>query len=232
MRYKQTFEHFVTSGTDEFPVIAVKSILTKDGPNRILLYGPSGSGKTHLLQALTDAAKSVWPSVSISSFTSGTLVEQYVRSIQEDRSQEFLDQLQSSDLLLIDDISLLSYKTETMRFLESLAADIDGPRIVTTSSINLDSASGFSAKIVHAISQGVTVQLAEADKETARAILRDRASQAGLTMTVEAIESIVETVGTNGYKLAGAVETLRAYVMAQEVQIEPRLVKRILTVVI
>ncbi len=95
MRYEQTFENFVVSATNEIPVIVVKSILTKDGPNRILLYGTSGSGKTHLIQALSHAAKSAWPPVSCENFTGYTLVQEYVRSIQENRSKDFSDQLRS-----------------------------------------------------------------------------------------------------------------------------------------
>lgn len=230
MKYEQTFENFVVSATNKIPVIVLKSILTKDGPNRILLYGPSGSGKTHLLQALSRAAESAWPSVSCDSFTGYTLVEEYVCSIQENRAKEFSDQLHSLDLLLVDDLSLLAFKSETSRFFESLAADTDGPRIVATSPINLDSASGFTTKLVHEISQGVTVQLTEADEETARAILWEHTSRAGLNLTREAVATIAETVGTNGHRLVGAVETLRAHVMQQEAEIEPDLVSRILTV--
>ena len=121
MRYKQTLENFVLSAANEIPVIVVKSILTKDGPNRIILYGPSGSGKTR------------------------------GRGTQENRTQEFSDQLHSLDLLLIDDVSLLAYKNETTKFFVSLATDIDGPRIVTTSSVNLDSTPGFTTKCTQEI---------------------------------------------------------------------------------
>lgn len=230
MRYKQTFENFIVSAANEIPVIVLKSILTKDGPSRILLYGPSGSGKTHLLQALSLAAKSTWPSVSFDSFTGDTLVEEYVRSIQENRAQEFSDRLRSLNLLLIDDLSLLARKTETTRFLETLVAVTDGPRIVTTSSINLDSATGFSTKLVHEISRGVTVQLTAIDRETARVILGNRILHAGLNMSEEAITAVIEVVGTNGHKLVGAVETLRAHVVSQDIEIDPQSVSRILTV--
>lgn len=218
------------SGTNEVPVSVVKSILTKDGPNRILLYGPSGSGKTHLLNALSLAAKSAWPSVSFDSFTGYTLVEEYIRSIQDNRTQEFSDRLRSLNLLLIDDLSLLAHKIETAHFLETLAAVTDGPRIIATSSIDLDSASGFSTKLVHEMSRGVTVQLAVTDRETARAILGDRILLAGLNMSEAAIAAVIEIVGTNGHKLVGAVETLRAHVMSREVEVDTEYVKRTLTV--
>jgi chromosomal replication initiator protein len=230
MRYKQTFENFVVAATNEIPVAVARSILTKDGPDRILIYGPSGSGKTHLLQALFYAAKSAWPGVACDTFTGHTLVEQYVRSIQENQAFKFVDHKRSLDLLLLDDISLLERKTETIRFLESILTKTDGPRIVATSSINLDSAHGFTEKFVHEISRGVTVQLTEPDKETARGVVIDRADQAGLNMTEEAITAIIETVGANGHKLIGAIETLRAHALSQRVEIGEELVRRLLTI--
>lgn len=229
MRYKQTFENFVVAPTNEIPVAVVKSILTNDGPDRILIYGPSGSGKTHLLHALFHAAKSAWPGVACDNFTGHTLVEQYVRSIQESRLLEFSDHVNSLDLLLVDDISLLERKIESIKFLESILTKTDGPRIVATSSINLDSAPGFTEKFVHEISRGVTVQLTGPDKETARAIVRDRTPPMGLNLTDNAVEAVIETVGINGHKLVGAVETLHAYALSQEVEIEPGLAKRVLT---
>ena len=77
----------------------------------------------------------------------------------------------------------------------------------------------FSEKFEHEISRGVTVQLTGPDKETARAILRDRASTAGLHVTDEAVEAVIETV-----------ETLHAYAMSQEVDIELKLAQRVLTI--
>ena len=92
MTYKQRFDSFVVSAANKIPVIVAKSILTKDGPNRLLFYGPSGSGKTHLFQALAHAAKTAWPAVSCNTFTGDMFVERDIRSLQESRVNDVVDQ--------------------------------------------------------------------------------------------------------------------------------------------
>lgn len=109
------FEEFITKGDKHLPLNILSELVEGSLPfgsyNPIYLYGPQGSGKTHLLMATAHALQE--RGVSCFYVRADTFTEHVIRAFRSTSLQEFRKIYRDIDVLIIDDIHLLSRKTAT-----------------------------------------------------------------------------------------------------------------------
>ena len=111
----QTFANFVVGRSNAQAQIAAMTCASNLGIvfNPLFIYGNSGLGKTHLLNAIANQVRSLYPDKKIG-FTSGLeFVEGVHKASVENRFDEFKQVFHDLDVLLIDDVQFIANKAKT-----------------------------------------------------------------------------------------------------------------------
>lgn len=133
---KNTFANYVGQTV---PFQLFQDSLTKPGAfNPIYLHGATGSGKTHLLMAAAHYLKS--SGLSCFYVRADTFTEHVVSAIRNSSMQKFREIYRNHDVLLVDDIHILSGKTATQEeFFHTFNALHTSGRQIILSSTSLPS---------------------------------------------------------------------------------------------
>ena len=212
-----TFDNFVVG---EFNKDAHKAALyvAKNGGtlfNPLFIYSHSGLGKTHLLHAIGNEIRaSRMPNAKILYINANDFVEAYVKFVRaETDSQTLKDFFKTVDVLLLDDVQLLSGKVKTQEMFFTIYQDLvnKGKRIIITSDRQPNELNGLEDRLVTRFSKGLTVKINEPDTETCVEILKQKIKENG--MSVEKFDEnviyfIAEKFSHNVRDLQGALNSL------------------------
>ena len=81
--------------------------------NPLFLYGGVDMGKTHLMHAIGHEVKRRQPSTNICYLSAEKFMNDMITSMRTDRMSGFRDRYRTVDMLLIDDIQIISQKERT-----------------------------------------------------------------------------------------------------------------------
>ena len=111
---RYTFESFVVGSFNEIAFTAAQATLHRPGItyNPLFIYGDTGRGKTHLIQAIGNQYKKLYPNRKVFYLTSEKFGTDYVDSLQSGTTNRFKEKYRQYDLLIIDDIQFLSKKND------------------------------------------------------------------------------------------------------------------------
>ena len=109
---RYTFDTFVVGQFNELAHAAAQAALNRPGItyNPLFIYGETGRGKTHLIQAIGNQYKKLYPNRKVFYFTSEKFAVDYPDSIQQGTANRFKEKYRQYDLLIMDDIQFLSKK--------------------------------------------------------------------------------------------------------------------------
>lgn len=221
-----TFANFVVGPGNRFAhaaCVAVASMQGQTNYNPLFLYGGSGLGKTHLMQAIGNHVKQVFPEKKVIYVQTEQFVNEFINVIATKKYDEFRNKYRLVDLLLIDDIQFIEKKEQMQEeFFHTFNALFEsGKNIVLTCDKPPQSLQTLEERLKTRISSGLTIDITPPDFETRRAIL-DRLSQThGVFWSDEVMNFIAENVISNIRELEGAFKTLLAFSMlGNEMNIE------------
>ncbi|MDA3949854.1 MAG: chromosomal replication initiator protein DnaA [Spirochaeta sp.] len=210
-----TFEHFVVGDNNRFAANAAMAIANNPGTtyNPCLIYGGVGLGKTHLLQSI---GNSVWQRDAeqrIVYVTAEDFTNEFIRSIQENRTHMFKNKYRNADVLLIDDIHFLQKKNETQEELfHTFNALFDAKKqMVFTSDRPVSEIKDITERLQNRFTRGLTVDLQPPQTETAIAILKKKAEKTGIHVPDDVINLICQKITTNVRDLEAALTRIIAY---------------------
>ena len=111
----QTFADFVVGRSNAQAQVAAMTCASNLGVifNPLFIYGNPGLGKTHLLNAIGNQVKSLYPEKKIGFVSGLEFVDNVKKASQENRFDELKEVFQDLDLLLIDDIQNIAGKDKT-----------------------------------------------------------------------------------------------------------------------
>ncbi len=78
--------------------------------NPFFIYGDTGRGKTHLIQAIGNQYKKLYPTRKVFYLTSDRFGNEYTDSLQAGTANRFKEKYRQYDLLIIDDVQFFSKK--------------------------------------------------------------------------------------------------------------------------
>lgn len=221
-----TFENFVVGDNNRFAANAAMAIAKNPGTtyNPCLIYGGVGLGKTHLLQSI---GNSVWQNdteTKIVYVTAEDFTNEFIRSIQENKTHLFKNKYRHADVLLIDDIHFLQKKHETQEELfHTFNALFDAKKqMVFTSDRPVSEIKDITERLQNRFTRGLTVDLQPPKMETAVAILKKKAEAAGVHVPDGVINLICQKITTNVRDLEAALTRIIAYaeLVNKEVTVE------------
>lgn len=210
-----TFENFVVGDNNRFAANAAMAISKNPGTtyNPCLIYGGVGLGKTHLLQSIGNSAWRSDQNRKVVYVTAEDFTNEFIRSIQENKTHLFKNKYRHADVLLIDDIHFLQNKHETQEELfHTFNALFDAKKqMVFTSDRPVSEIKHITERLQNRFTRGLTVDLQPPQMETAVAILKKKAEAAGVHVPNDVISLICQKITTNVRDLEAALTRIIAY---------------------
>ena len=231
---RYTFDNFVIGKSNELAAAAAHAAAQAPGKvyNPLFIYGDTGLGKTHLMQAVAHEIASRRPDTRIAFVGTEQFTNDLVASIQTRTTQDFRRKYREIDLLLADDVHFLKGKEATQEeFFHTFNALYEaGRQIVLTSDRPPSEIPGLEARLVSRFQWGMVADIELPDLEHRIAILRQKAAQDHLELTIpeDVIRFIAEHVRSSVRELEGSIIKLLAYASLRHREVTVDLAKEAL----
>ena len=204
-----TFESFVMGSPNEYITAAAMNIAEKPGygSNPFVIHGRSGLGKTHLMHAIGNRIKELYPHYNIMYVTAETFTNEFIDSVKNGKTIEFKKKYRSEDVLLIDDIQFIQNKDSTQEeFFHTFNALYSlNKQIVVTSDRRPTELKKLEERLRTRLMQGLTDELCIPSYETRVAILKKKAEFHNIYVPENVLSYVAEQITSNIRELEGAL---------------------------
>lgn len=218
-----TFDNFVVGSFNKEASQASLMIASNPGKmfNPLFIHSQSGLGKTHLLHAIGNYIQKVsYPGAKILYISGIDFIDEYVKSVRGEKDAESLkDYICSFDVLLLDDVQMLSNKVNTQDFFFTVYEKLinAGKQIAITSDKQPTEISNLQERLVTRFSRGLTVKINEPDQNTCVEILRKKIEANGLDINRfddSVLYFLADKFSHNIRELEGALNRLIFYTVS------------------
>ena len=210
-----TFDNFIVGSSNKFAHAAAIAVAENPSKayNPLFIYGNSGLGKTHLLLAIGQEIHSRSPEKSIAYIKGDEFTNQMVKSLRENKAEEFRTKYRNVSLFLVDDIQFIAGKQGTQEEFFHTFNNIyeAGNQIVITSDRPPMEMAQLDDRLRTRFEWGLMADIQPPDLETRMAITRNKAAQLGLILSDDAVEYIATNITSNIRQLEGVIKRLTAY---------------------
>lgn len=212
---KFTFDTFVVGSCNQFAHAAAKAVATMPSRsyNPLFVYGGVGMGKTHLMHAIGRALLDNFAGMKIVYTSSERFMNEMISCIKNDRMAMFHQHYRLADVLLIDDIQVLSGKERTQEefFYTFNELHDHQKQIVISSDSPPKNIPGLVERLRSRFEWGLIVDVQPPDLETKMAILDKKAEAEGVELPEDVRVFIATKTKSNVRELEGALVKLIAY---------------------
>ena len=220
---RYTFESFVVGKSNELAAAAAHAVAEAPGRtyNPLFIYGATGLGKTHLMQAIAHAVLKRNPETRLLYVGAEQFINEVIESIQARTMPEFRRRYRNDiDLLLVDDVHFLEGKEMTQdEFFHTFNALFEGRKqMVLTSDRPPKEIPGLEDRLISRFEWGMVADIGQPDLEHRIAILRKKAYQDHLELTIpdDVLRFIAEHIRSSVRELEGLHHQAAAVRLAQE----------------
>ena len=181
-----TFDSFVVGQSNREASQAALLVATNPGEmyNPLFIYSNSGLGKTHLLYAIGNyISKISKPGAKVLYVQASDFITEFINSVKGEKDAEDLkNYICSFDVLLLDDVQMLSTAVKSQDFFFSIYEKLynAGKQIAITSDKQPSELSNMQERLVTRFSHGLTVKIDEPDQITCVEILRKKIVEEGI----------------------------------------------------
>jgi chromosomal replication initiator protein len=209
---RYTFQTFVIGKSNELAAAAAHAVAEAPGKtyNPLFIYGATGLGKTHLMQAIAHAVLAKYPSTRVHYFGAEQFINEVIESIHARTMSEFRRRYRNDvDLFLVDDVHFLEGKEMTQEeFFHTFNALFEGHKqIVLTSDRPPKEIPGLEDRLISRFEWGLVADIGHPDLEHRIAILRKKAEQDHLELTIpdDVLRFIAEHIRSSVRELEGCI---------------------------
>lgn len=209
---RYTFESFVIGPFNELAHAASQTVVKSPGTvyNPLFVYGDTGRGKTHLIQAVGNRIKELYPGKRIYYMTSERFGSELLTAFQESKANQFKDRYRKYDVLILDDVQFFAGKDkfqEEFFHLFNMYKDT-GRQLVFSSDKHPNIIGNLEERLRSRFNGGMVVDISEPDTESLTVIARTKCSSYGMTLSNEAVECLVHAVKDNIREVEGVVNVI------------------------
>lgn len=167
--------------------------------NPLFVYGKSGYGKTHLAQAIGNEIRKNYPNKQILYIDAQLFETQFTESIRKNTRNDFMNFFQILDVLIVDDIHILSKKEKTQEAFFHIFnhLQIQQKQLIFTSDKNLRELEGIEERLINRFRWGIVVELGDPDYTTRLAIVKQYAENNGINNEMKIPENVYEYIAAN-----------------------------------
>ena len=209
---RYTFQTFVIGKSNELAAAAAHAVAEAPGKtyNPLFIYGATGLGKTHLMQAIAHAVLQNNPGTRLQYFGAEQFINEVIESIHARTMSEFRRRYRNDvDLFLVDDVHFLEGKEMTQEeFFHTFNALFEAHKqIVLTSDRPPKEIPGLEDRLISRFEWGMVADIGHPDLEHRIAILRKKAEQDHLELTIpdDVLRFIAEHVRSSVRELEGCI---------------------------
>jgi chromosomal replication initiator protein len=209
---RYSFRTFVIGKSNELAAAAAHAVAEAPGKayNPLFIYGATGLGKTHLMQAIAHAVLERSPETRAVYMSGEQFTNEVIEHIHGQKMAEFRRRYRNDlDLLLLDDVHFLERKESTQEeFFHTFNALYEaGKQIVLTSDRSPKELPGLEVRLVSRFEWGMVADIGQPDLEHRTAILRKKAEQDHLELTIpdDVLQFIAEHVRSSVRELEGCI---------------------------
>jgi len=232
---RYSFATFVVGKSNELAAAAASAVAAAPGRtyNPLFIYGATGLGKTHLMQAIAHAVLGRSPTRCVY-VGAEQFINEVIEGIHANKMPEFRRRYRvETDLLLVDDVHFLEGKEATQEefFHTFNALHQAGKQIVVTSDRPPTEIPGLEARLVSRFESGMVADIGQPDLEHRTAILRRKAEQDHLELTIpdDVLQFIAEHVRSSVRELEGCIIKLLLFASLKHREITIELAREALS---
>ena len=198
--------------------------------NPMFIYGPSGCGKTHLINAIGLRCKQLYPEKRVLYISARLFQSQFVDANLHSSINDFIRFYQTIDMLIVDDIQEWVNATKTQDTFFHIFNHLfrNGKRILLASDRPPVDLKGMNERLLTRFSCGLIAELEKPNVELCTDILKNKIRRDGLHIPDDVIHFIASTANGSVRDLEGVVNSLLAYSVVYNSNIDMRLAERVI----
>lgn len=214
---RYTLDSYIHGESNQLASSAAQAISNNPGSTRFnpfVLYGETGLGKTHLVQGIGNYITEHHKELKVLYTTSEQFTMEFVNSIKNNSSNDFINYYRSIDVLIVDDIQFFSGKEKTQdNFFHTFnALHQAGKQLILTSDRPPRDLSNVDDRLISRFQWGLIADIQAPDFEMRMAILMKKSQDEGIELPVDVNEYIARHVKSSIRELEGTLISLLAKV--------------------
>jgi chromosomal replication initiator protein len=228
-----TFSNFIEGDSNKLPRSVGLSIAehpSKTSFNPMFIFGPSGCGKTHLINAIGVRTKELYPEKRVLYVSARLFQVQYTSAVLHNTTNDFINFYQTIDVLIVDDVQewMTAEKTQLAFFHIFNHLFKNGKRIILASDRPPVDLKGMPDRLLTRFSCGLIAELEKPNVQLCIDILESKIKRDGLKIPSDVIRFIAETANGSVRDLEGVINSLMAYSVVYNCNIDMRLAERVI----
>ena len=230
---KKTFLNFIEGKNNKVARTMGLSIAENPGQttcNPYFVFGPNGCGKTHLINAIGISCTEKDPQKRVLYVSAPIFQREFTDSVRQNTTNDFIDYYNSIDVLIVDDIQEWATSPKTLDTFFHIFDHLFrlGKQIVLASDrppVDLD---GVKDRLLTRFSCGLIAELEKPNVQLCIDILKSKCRRDGLKIPADVIQFIAETANGSVRDLEGVVNSLMAYSIVYNSNIDMHLAERVI----
>ena len=230
---RYVFQNFIEGKGNQFARAAAMSVTDKPGQtlfNPLLIYSSPGLGKTHLIQAAGNRMIRKNRSVRVLYITGEKFMLDFIGSIQQNKSSDFVNFYRKVDMLLLDDVQFFVGKEQTQEQFFHLFNDLyqKEKQIILTTDRHPRKLVGLQERLVSRFQSGLITDIQAPDLETRIAIIMNEAKHGGINIDYSIVEFIANSVTEDIRVMKSLLVRLQALSTLKNIDIDVDLCKAVI----
>ena len=196
--------------------------------NPFFVFGPSGCGKTHLINAMGVETKRMYPEKRVLYISARLFEVQYTNAVLRNTINDFINFYQTIDVLIVDDVQEWEGKTGTQNTFFHIFDHLfrNGKRIILASDRPPVDLQGMPERLLTRFSCGLIAELEKPNEKLCIDILENKIRKDGLKIPRDVVQFISQTANGSVRDLQGVINSLMAYSIVYNSNIDMRLAER------
>lgn len=228
-----SFANYIEGASNKLPRSVGQSIAEHPNTtqfNPMFIYGPSGCGKTHLVNAIGLRTKQLYPQKRVLYISARLFQVQYTNAVLQNSTNDFIRFYQTIDMLIVDDIQewISAPKTQDTFFHIFDHLFRNGKRIILASDRPPVDLKGMPERLLTRFSCGLIAELEKPNAQLCVDILENKIRKDGLHIPRDVIQFISQTANGSVRDLQGVINSLMAYSIVYNSNIDMRLAERVI----
>ena len=230
---RQTFANFIEGDSNKLPRSVGQSIAEHPQNaqfNPLFIYGPSGCGKTHLANAIGNRIVQLYSQKRVLYVSARLFQVQYTNAVLQNKLNDFINFYQTIDVLIVDDIQEWMTATKTQETFFHIFNHLfrNGRRIVLASDRPPVDLKGMSDRLLTRFAGGLLAEIEKPNVQLSMDILNSKIKRDGLQIPDDVVRFIAQTANGSVRDLEGVINSLLAYSIVDNRNIDMRLAERVI----
>ena len=228
----KTFQSYIEGDSNKLPRTVGLSIAEHPGKstfNPFFIYGPSGCGKTHLINAIGVRCKEMYPRKRVLYVSARLFQVQFTDASRKNTINDFINFYQTIDVLIVDDVQEWATAEKTVATFFYIFDHLFrlGKQIILASDRPPVDLGWLHERMLTRFSCGLIAELEKPNAQLCVDILNAKCRRDGLKIPADVIQFIAETANGSVRDLEGVINSLLAYSVVYNSDIDMRLAERV-----